>query len=111
MLSVLFCLAGALCYLSFVDPNDNLRIRLNATCAVQSHDRWYAPPFIRPPTPTRVFSGVGEWGCIEFSPVTLVCSLLYVGMNLREMLLRRSASSKEGTRRAVRVMLAMERAR
>ena len=27
------------------------------------------PPFMRPPTPRRVFSGVGGWGCIKFGPV------------------------------------------
>ena len=29
----------------------------------------YAPPFYTPPTPRRVFSGVGVWGCIKFGPV------------------------------------------
>ena len=28
------------------------------------------PPFYTPPTPRRVFSGVGGWGCIKFGPVT-----------------------------------------
>ena len=31
---------------------------------------FYTPPlFYTPPTPKRVFSGVGGWGCIKFSPV------------------------------------------
>ena len=29
----------------------------------------YAPPFYTPPTPRRVFSGVGGWGCVKFGPV------------------------------------------
>ena len=29
----------------------------------------YAPPFYTPPTPRRVFSGVGGWACIKFGPV------------------------------------------
>ena len=29
----------------------------------------YAPPFYTPPTPRRVFSGVGGWGCIKIGPV------------------------------------------
>ena len=30
---------------------------------------FYTPPsFIRPPTPRRIFSGVGGWGCIKFGP-------------------------------------------
>ena len=29
----------------------------------------YAPPFYTPPTPRRVFSGVGGWGCIKLGPV------------------------------------------
>ena len=33
----------------------------------------YAPPFYTPPTPRRVFSGVGGWGCIKFGPVTFPC--------------------------------------
>ena len=27
------------------------------------------PPFYTPPTPRRVFSGMGGWGCIKFGPV------------------------------------------
>ena len=27
-------------------------------------------PFIHPPTPRKVFSGVGGWGCIKFGPAT-----------------------------------------
>ena len=30
----------------------------------------YAPPFYTPPTPRRVFLGVGGWGCIKFGPVS-----------------------------------------
>ena len=26
------------------------------------------PPFYTPPTPRRVISGVGGWGCINFGP-------------------------------------------
>ena len=29
------------------------------------------PPFYTPPTPKRVFLGVGGWGCIKFGPVNL----------------------------------------
>ena len=29
----------------------------------------YAPPFYTPPTPRRVISGVGGWGCIKIGPV------------------------------------------
>ena len=29
------------------------------------------PPFYTPPTPRRVFSGVGGWACIKFGPVFL----------------------------------------
>ena len=29
------------------------------------------PPFYAPPTPRRVFSGMGGWGCIKFGPVFL----------------------------------------
>ena len=32
----------------------------------------YAPPFYTPPTPRRVFSGVGGWGCIKFGPVKIL---------------------------------------
>ena len=28
------------------------------------------PPFYTPPTPSRVFLGVGGWGCIKFGPVS-----------------------------------------
>ena len=35
------------------------------------------PPFIHPPTPRRVFSGVGGWGCIKFGPVRLLPVLPY----------------------------------
>ena len=32
---------------------------------------FYTPPlFYTPPTPRRVFSGVGGWGCIKFGPVS-----------------------------------------
>ena len=34
----------------------------------------YAPPFYTPPTPRRVFSGVGGWGCIKIGPV--FCEIL-----------------------------------
>ena len=27
------------------------------------------PPFYTPPTPRRVFSGVGGWGCMKFGPI------------------------------------------
>ena len=30
---------------------------------------FYTPPFYTPPTPRRVFSGVGGWACIKFGPV------------------------------------------
>ena len=29
----------------------------------------YTPPFYTPPTPRRVFSGMGAWACIKFGPV------------------------------------------
>ena len=29
----------------------------------------YAPPLYTPPTPRRVFSRVGGWGCIKIGPV------------------------------------------
>ena len=32
------------------------------------------PPFIHPPTPRRVFSGAGGWGCIKFGPADLFFS-------------------------------------
>ena len=35
----------------------------------------YAPPFYTPPTPRRVFSWVGGWGCIKFGPVWIDFSL------------------------------------
>ena len=37
---------------------------------------FYTPPplFLRPPTPRRVFSGVGAWGCIKFGPPVVVLS-------------------------------------
>ena len=32
------------------------------------------PPFYTPPTPRRVISGVGGWGCIKFGPASLSSS-------------------------------------
>ena len=36
----------------------------------------YAPPFYTPPTPRRVISGVGGWGCIKIGPVFWALQLL-----------------------------------
>ena len=37
-----------------------------------SHNRnFIPPPFYTPPTPTKVFSGVGGWRCIKLGPVLL----------------------------------------
>ena len=30
------------------------------------------PPLYTPPTPRRVFSGMGGWGCIKFGPANLL---------------------------------------
>ena len=41
----------------------------------------YAPPFYTPPTPRRVFSGVGGGACIKFGPVPKsapLCSVVHL---------------------------------
>ena len=41
----------------------------------------YPPPFYTPPTPRRVFSGVGGWGCIKSGPVINVVLQLFWGVS------------------------------
>ena len=42
----------------------------------------YAPPFYTPPTPRRVFSGVGGWGCIKFGPVKILEELIFARIHV-----------------------------
>ena len=47
----------------------------------------YAPPVLyTPPTPRRVFSGVGGWGCIKFGPVLKISSAVLKGRDGYQML-------------------------
>ena len=41
----------------------------------------YAPHFYTPPTPRRVFSGVGGWGCTKSGAVLLVAHSHKSGQN------------------------------
>ena len=48
------------------------------------------PPLYTPPTPRRVFSGVGGWGCLKFGPV-----IIYVQTSVVAKLLQKSSLHDE----------------